>query len=247
MNVAVAVIGHNNPPEPTPFDLSKEAIESLFEEAKNWCDGAPIASQEQADEVQKLVRMIQDAAKEADARRKEEARPFDEGKAEVQARYNPLIQKDRGLADMAIAACKRALAPWLQKIDDENRAKAEAARREAEEKQRAAMEAMQARDGTNLEENAAAEALVKEAKEAEAAARRAANAKASAKGAGRAMTLRDYYTPEVTDATAFARHVWTVHRPDMVEFLNMMAAKLVASGARSGIPGVTIHHERRPV
>lgn len=243
MNV-VARIGHNQPPEPTPFEASKEAIEGLFEEAKGWLDGEPIANQAQADDLQKLMRLIQAAAKEADERRKEEARPFDEGKAEVQARYNPLIQKDKGLTDLAVSACKKALAPWLVKVDEENRRKAEEARKEAEEKQRVAMEAMRQRGG-NLEASVRAEALVKEAKEAEAAARRAGNAKASAKGEGRAVTLRDFYTPEVTDATAFARHVWTAHRSDMLSFLNDMAVRLVAAGSHHGIPGVTVHHERR--
>lgn len=247
MNIAIAKIGHNQAPEPTPFDLSKEAISSLFEEAKNWLDGDPIASQGQADMVQKLLRDIQAAEKEADVRRTTENEPFDAGKAEVQARYAPLIantKTTKGLTVLAVEACKKALAPWLIKIDDENRAKAEALRKEAEEKQRVAMEAMRQRDGIDLEASAKAEALVREAKDAEAAARKADNAKAQAKGEGRAVGLRDYYTPEITDATAFARHVWLTHRPDMESFLAGMAAKLVASGIHT-IPGVTVHHERR--
>lgn len=242
----IATIGHNQPPEPTPFEQSKEAIESLFDEAKGWLDGEPIASQGQADDLQKLMRMIQAAAKEADERRKDEAKPFDDGKAAVQARYNPLIQKDRGLADMAVAACKKALAPWLIKIEEENRAKAEAARKEADEKAEAAREAMRQRDGHNLEATANAEAAVREAREAEAYARRADKAKASAKGGGRAVTLRDVYTPEITDAVLLARHIWTTHRSDMDAFLTGMVVKLVSSGTHV-IPGVVVHHERRPV
>lgn len=248
MNIAIATIGHNQPPEPTPFELSKEAITSLFEEAKNWLDGDPISSQGQADEVQKLLRMIQAAEKEADERRIKENEPFDAGKAEVQTRYAPLIgntKTTKGMTVLAVDACKKALAPWLEKIDAENRAKAEALRKEAEEKQRIAMEAMRQRNG-DLEASAKAEALVQEAKRAETEARRADNAKASAKGEGRAVTLRDYYTPEITDATAFARHVWLTHRSDMETFLAGMAAKLVASGVHT-IPGVTVHHERRAV
>lgn len=245
MNV-VAQIGHNQPPEPTPFEASKEAIETLFDEATGWLDGEPIATQEQADDLQKLMRMIQAAAKEAEENRKAEAKPFDEGKAEVQARYNPLIQKDKGKADLAVATCKKALAPWLLKIEAENKAKAEEARRAADEAAAKAREAMQARDGANLQASADAEQAVKDAREAEAAARRADNAKASAKGAGRAVTMRDYYTPEVTDATLFARHVWTTHRTEMDAFLAGMAAKLVAGGTLV-LPGVTVHHERRPV
>lgn len=247
MNAVTALKGHNNPPEPTPFELSKEAISDLFAEAKNWCDGQPIATQGQADMVQKLLRDIQAAEKEADARRTMENEPFDTGKAEVQARYAPLIantKTTKGLTVLAVDACKKALAPWLIKIDDENRAKAEALRKEAEEKQRVAMEAMRQRDGIDLEASARAEELVRDAKAAETDARRADNAKAQAKGEGRAVGLRDYYTPEITDATAFARHVWLTHRPDMEAFLAGMAAKLVTSGIHT-IPGITVHHERR--
>jgi hypothetical protein len=129
----------------------------LFEEAKNWLDGEPIATQGQADMVQKLLRDIQAAEKEADERRTTENEPFDAGKAEVQARYAPLIantKTTKGLTVLAVDACKKALAPWLIKIDNENRAKAEALRKEAEEKQRIAMEAMRQRDGVDLEASA---------------------------------------------------------------------------------------------
>lgn len=248
MNVAVAMIGHNNPPEPTPFELSQQAITDLYGEAKNWLDGEPIASQEQADEVQKLMRMIQAAEKEADARRTEENKPYDDGKAAVQAKYAPLIantKTTKGMTVRAIELCKDALKPWLVKVDEENRRKAEALRLEAEERQRQALAAMQARQ--TLEDRERAETLVREAKEAETAARQASSAKAAAKGGGRAVTLRDYYTAEVTDYTAFARHAWGAHRSDMQDFLDALAKRIVDAGAHHGIPGVTVHHDRRPV
>lgn len=246
---ALAVVGHNNPPdEMTPFDAVKVKISDLYGEAKNWCDGGPIASQEQADEVQKLLRLIQAAEKEADAARVDENKPFDDGKAEVQARYAPLIantKSAKGMTVLAVEACKKALAPWLVKLDEENQRKAEAMRLEATEKQRVALEAMQSRQ--SLEDSERAEELVKEARDAEADARKAGNAKASAKGEGRAVTMRDYYSPVIDDYTAFARHVWTWHRSDMEDFLNAHAVKLVAAGVRSGIPGLSIARERRPV
>lgn len=244
---AIAKIGHNQPPA-TPFDIVSEKITDLYDEAKNWCDGEEITSQEQADAVQKLMRLIQSAEKEADAARVEENRPFDEGKAAVQAKYAPLIANTKtikGKTILAIEACKKALAPWLRKVEEENRRKAEEARKEAEAKAEAARAAMAQRQ--SLEDRDRAEALVREAKQAEADARRAANAKAGAKGEGRAVTLRDKYTPEVTDFTAYARHVWTAHRSDMEDFLRMHAVKLVAAGIHSRLPGVTVHHERVPV
>lgn len=245
---ALAVVGHNNPPELTPFDAVKEKIEDLYGEAKNWLDGEPIANQEQADQVQKLMRLIQAAEKEADAARVEENKPFDDGKAAVQAKYAPLIadtKTTKGLTVLAIAACKKALAPWLLKVDEENRRREEELRKEAEAKRLAAMEAAQQRG--SLEGSEQFERAVNDARHAEDDARRAAKVKASAKGEGRAVTLRDRYTPQVTDYAEFARHVWSAHRSDLFAFLDVQAAKIVASGTRHGIPGVTVKHERVPV
>lgn len=244
MTAALATIGHNR----SAFELSQEAIEDLYSEAKLWLDGEPITSQEHADDVQRLMRLIQAAEKEADERRKEEARPHDEAKAEIQARYNALIGNTKtvkGMTVLAIEACKKALTPWLRLVEEENQRKAEAARAEAAEKERVAREAMQSRQ--TLEDAERAEALVREAKQAEADARKAGNAKAAAKGEGRAVTMRDYYAPEITDYVAFARFVWGERQDDMRDFLCVQAAQIVSGGRHSGIPGVKVHHERRPV
>lgn len=245
---ALAVVGHNNPPEPTPFEAIKIKINDLYGEAKNWCDGDPIDSQEQANEVQRLLRLIQDAEKTADACRVDENKPFDDGKSEVQARYAPLIantKSTKGLTVLAIEACKKALTPWLLKVDEENRRIAEDARRDAEARRIAALEAAQHRD--SLEGAEAFEQAVQEARRAEDDARRTANVRASAKGEGRAVSLRDFYRPEITSYAEFARHVWSAHQSDLFAFLDMQAAKIVAAGVHHGIPGVTIHHEKRPV
>lgn len=244
MTAALATIGHNR----SPFELSQEAIEDLYAEAKLWLDGEPITSQEHADDVQRLMRLIQAADKEADERRKEEAKPHDDAKAEIQTRYNALIGNTKtvkGKTVLAIEACKKALTPWLRMVEEENQRKAEAARAEAAEKHRLAMEAMQARN--TLEDAERAEALAKEAKQADADARKAGNAKAAAKGEGRAVTMRDYYAPEITDHTAFARFIWTERQDEMRAFLASQATQLVAAGRHNGLPGVTVHHERRPV
>ncbi len=190
------------------------------------------------------MRLIQDAEKEADAARKREAQPFDEGKAEVQARYNPLIQTGKGKTTLAIQACKTALAPWLKHVDDENRRKAEEARKVAEDAQRVALAAFRERDAANLEQTEAAEALLAEAKHAEAAATKAEKAKAQAKGIGRAASLRTYYTAEIIDARAFASFVWTEHRDEMRAFLDTLAKRLVDAGKHE-LPGVTVHEDRR--
>jgi hypothetical protein len=244
MNAPPAPIGHNNPPM-TPYEASKERIESLYAEAKNWCDGEPIASQQQADELQKLLRLIQEAEKEADERRKIEAKPFDDGKAEVQARYNPLIQKDRGMTSMAVQACKAALAPWLRKLEEEQRKVAEEARRVAEEARRAAEEAQRQRQAEqSLEAREAFEEVVAGAAIAEANAKQAEKARPVAKGIGRAASLRTYYVPEVTDYREFARFVWANHMDDLKPMLDELAKRYVDQGRRT-LPGVTVHEDKR--
>lgn len=240
-------IGHNGAPEPTPFEVVQSQINDLYGEATHWLDGNPIKSQDEADAIQTLMRLIQAAEKKADETRKDEAKPHDEAKAEIQDRYNQLIGKTKsvtGLTVRAIDACKKVLAPWLKKLDDENKAKVEAARMEAEAKQRAAMEAMQQRDGTDLAASERAETLVQEAKQADRDARRAENTKASAKGEGRAASLRTSYRAEITDMKAFARYAWTNRQAEMQEFLESLAQKIVNTG-RIQIDGVVVHEDRK--
>lgn len=240
-----AVIGGNNPP--SEYETVKEKIDGLYDEAKLWLDGAEITSQAQADEIQKLMRLIQAAEKEADEARKNEAKPHDDAKAEIQERFNLLIGKTKsvtGKTVKAVEACKKALAPWLQKIEEKRLEREALARKEADEKNRIAMEAMQQRTGDNLEQNEQAEQLVKDAKEAEAQARRIGNEKASAKGFGRAASLRTSYVSQVTDYTAFARYVWAHHKVELCDLLDDLARQIVARGNHN-IDGVTVKEERK--
>src|ERR1035438_2770785 len=77
--------------QPDPFEAHKLNIEGLYMEAKNWLDGEPIANEAQAEKVQTLLRMIQEAEKAADDSRVIEKKPLDEAIAAIQDRYNPLI------------------------------------------------------------------------------------------------------------------------------------------------------------
>ena len=248
MSAVLASIGHNNPPEQTPFDLSKAAIEDLVMEAGNWLDGSGVQSEADAEAVSKLIDMLRKEIKTADERRVAENKPFDDGKAEVQARYAPLIadtKSVKGAAVLAIETAKAALAPWLRKKDDEQRAAAAEARRKADEEAASAVEAIRAaRQGDpDLEARIAAEALLEKAKQTEADARRAEGAKAHAKGGTRAIGLRTVWKGEVTDANAFARWVWTNRNAELLTFLADLARREVAGGARS-LAGVTITEEK---
>ncbi|WP_201829651.1 hypothetical protein [Microvirga zambiensis] len=236
---ALAVIGHNNPPEPTPFERAEAQIIMLFDEAKNWLDGEGIATQAQADDVSKLLDMIRKAKKAADEARVEEKRPHDEAAKEVQEKYKPLLTR----CDLAADAAKKALAPFLEKLEAEKRAKAEAARREAEGKARAAQEAIRAAQATDLAAREAAEALIQDAKKAEAVAKRAENDKAHGKGGSRAVTLRTTYRPVLKDAREAARYYWKTRQSELEAFLLTLAEKDVRAGQQD-IPGFDIIVEK---
>lgn len=236
-------MGGNNPPAPTPYEVAREGIETLYGEAAQWLDGETVDRPELADGLAKLQRSIQAARKAADAARKTEAEPFDAGKAEVQARYKPLLDK----ADRVIDACKRALAPWLVKLEVEKLAAAQEAQRKADEATRAARTAIQSTSPDNLAAREAAEQLVTAAKTAEHEAALAAHDTAKINGGvGRAVSLRTTYKPVLVDAVAAARYYWDVNQPAMTDFLVMLAEKDVRAGKRS-IPGFEIHIEKTPV
>ena len=141
---STAKMGHNNPP-PSPFEAAAEKIETLHVEAKNWLDGEAIENQAQADEVSKLLDMARNAKKEADAARKEEAKPFDDGKKEVQARYKPLLDRADAIADL----CKKVIAPFIAKVEAEKREAERSAPEKAEAARTAAAEAYAAAQPTD--------------------------------------------------------------------------------------------------
>lgn len=239
---AITMLGHNNPPEPTPFEAAAERIDTLFMEAKHWLDGNEAGSQAEADAIGKLMDMVRAAKKDADAKRAEEKRPHDEAAKAVQEKYRPLLTR----ADLMVEGCKAAITPWLMKIEAEKRAREDAARKEAEAKALAAQEAVRAAQAADLEAREKAEALLRDAKKAEAAATKATNDKAHAKGGARAVTLRTSYDAEVTDMQAFARWAWGHRQADLAEFLDGLAKRVVAAGVRD-IPGVTVHEIKTAV
>lgn len=242
-------IGANNPPDDTPFEAIKVHIDDLYAEAKGWLDGEPITTQGQADAVSNLLNMIREAEKAADAERVKENEPFDTGKAEVQARYAPLIANTKavkGKTVLASEACKAALQPWLTKLDAEKRAAAEAARLEAERLANEAAEAARAAGG-NLEAREQAEELISEAQRAEKAATAAAKDTAKASGGfGRAASLRSSYRADMTDPVAAARHYWEVRREECETFFLGLARADVLAGKRE-IPGFDVIEERTVV
>jgi hypothetical protein len=245
-----AAPGGNNPPAPTPYEAVKTHCDDLYEEAKHWLDGSVVETQEQADAVGRLLGMLREATHAADEARKAEAEPHDTAKAEIQARYNKLIGTTKAVTGTMIRAqdaCKAALAPFLRKKEEEQRAAAEAARREAEERARIAAEAARAADAANLAEVEQAESLVKTAGQALKGAKKAESARANAGGGEtRAVGLRSVWTPALVDAGAALTH-YAERRPDELKTLLLkLAQDDVRAGARS-IPGFAITETKVPV
>lgn len=213
----VAQIGHNR----SPFDLAVDAVDLIETEAKNWLDGDAIENQDQCDAVSKLVSEARTAKKQVDEARKAEAKPFDDGKAEVQARYKPLLTKLDDVADLG----KKLMAPFLAKIEREKREAEAKARAEAERKQQEAEEAFRRANATDLDARQEAERLAEEAKQADIAARVAARDKAKGAGGARAMTTRTTIKPDVTDYTAAMRWIYLNDKPALEAFVDDYATK----------------------
>lgn len=241
-----AVIGGNSPPKPTPFEAVKVNIDDLFDEAKNWLDGGVIASQAEADGVQRIMREMQEAEAAADAQRVRENEPFDSGKRAVQERYAPLIGNTKavkGKTVLVVEGCRSALGKWLAKVRAEQEAEAAKRRAEADRKAAEAAEAIRAaREHDDLAAVQEAEEAATEATQAATVAKRAENAKAHATGYGRAATLVNRWRPELTDAREALKHYMAQRPDDLKAFLLGLAKADVLEGKRS-IPGFTVINE----
>jgi hypothetical protein len=238
-----AVIGSNAPP-PSPYDIAKKAVEDAYDETILWLDGKPIDSQETADGVGNLLAVIRKAETLADDTRKAEAKVFDDGKAEVQAKYAPLIgntTKIKGKTVLAAEACKAALRPWL--AAEQKRLDAEAAAKRAEaDRQRIEAESALRASAADLAAREAAETLLHDARKAETAANVAGRATAIAGGTfGRSAALRTVWRATITDDAAAAKSCWLddAGREEMKVFLLDWANRRVRQGVRS-IPGFHI-------
>lgn len=242
-------IGDNHPPEPTPFELAEKAVNDVYSEVSLWLDGHPIENQETADGVANLLALVRKAEAQTEEARKAEAKPFDDGKAEVQARYAPLIGNTKaikGKTVLAAEALKAALAPWLDAERKRLDAEAAAKRAEADRLRQEAAEALRATDPAHIIEREAAEALLASARKAEVEANAAARETPTAGGAlGRAAGLRTTWRATISDPVDAARSCWgdEAGREAMLAFLTDWANARVRAGVRS-IPGFLIQEDR---
>lgn len=240
-----AVLGANNPPD--PFAAIDAHVADLMTEAANWADGSAIENDTQADAVARLIEDFRAAGKAADDARKEEAKPFDEAKAAVQAKYAPLLAETKALTGAiprALAALKATLTPWLQAREAERREAVRSAQQMAERAAHEAAEAMRATSMADMAGREEAETLVKAADDAAAEARRIDAARSHAQGEGRAIGLRTTYRAVMIDRKAALTHYAATRPDDLVAALQRLADIDVREGRRT-IPGFDVISEAK--
>lgn len=240
---SVAAIGHNQPPEPTPYEAMKIHIEDLFDEAKNFLDGEPITTREMADAIDRLKAMALEAEQEGELKRKAEAKPFDDGKKAVQERWNPLVHKDTGKCRTIIATCNKALAPFLKAKQDAINAEAARQQKIADDLAAEALAKHQAATADNLAASDEAEQAMKVAAQAQRLADQTSNTRAQAKGGRRATSLRDVWTPELTDAMEALKH-YRADRPEVLKAWLIEQAEGDIFAGKRAIPGFNIKHDQ---
>lgn len=239
-------IGDNGPPETTPLETHTINITDLYSEAANFLDGAKIKTQEEADDVTRIKDAASKASKAADAQRKVEAKPFDDGKKKVQADWTPIIAK----ADKVETAAKATLTDWLNREAAKAKAEAEVRRQEAQAlADKALAESRAAASYGDINALEAAEDALKEAKDANREATRAENFRPAAKveGMARAMKLRTVWECELATSvegetsapTLLARWAFQRDRQRCIDFFMALARDYIRAGVRS-IPGVNI-------
>lgn len=225
-------IGHNQPPIDT-IDDALTVIADLYAEAKNFADGEPINDAAMHDTVTALYDAIHEAGKAADALRVEAKKPLDLQITAIQDRFNPFIQPKKGYVDRAKASLGELLAAWRKRVDDEKKAVAEAARKEAERLADIARQALATSQG-NLAAREDAELLVKEA----AAVSRFA--KAATKGP---TGLRSVWRAELVDESAALE--WCFARdPDAFHALVQSQADAVVRAGMRMVPGFRVWEDK---
>lgn len=215
----------NSPPE-IAFSM---AIDDLYEEAKNFIDGSPIATEGQAEAIATIFDQLKALRRDGDAQRKAEKKPHDDAGKAVQAKWVPILDK----ADIAIKAIEKPLSAYRAAVLAEQHRIAEQARIEAEN---ARLAALQAKDDDSLEGLEQLETLRSIADAAEKQARRAAP-----KGP---TGLRTYWEGEVTNysqALAWIR----ANEPERLKMaIDAMVKEAVNSGVRR-MDGVVITERKK--
>lgn len=138
---AVALIGHNNPPEPTPIERAQDAMGEL---AAFLNETPVIADGPQLVEAKRLVEHARGAMAELEAERDQMVRPLNEQVAGINAKYKAIHNTDGkkpGTFDKVLLELKARLTAYAREEEARRELAAEQARLAAEAAEAAAREA----------------------------------------------------------------------------------------------------------
>lgn len=230
--LAIVTKSHNQ----DPTEAALQAIQDLFDEAKNFADGEPISSEKMHDTITDLKTQLHEAGKVAEALRVAAKKPHDDAIAVIQSRWNPFVQKDKGKVDIGKKALDDLLGAW--RIAKQRKAEEEARRiaKEAEDAKAAAAAAMQASSG-NLAAREQAEELLADAKRLEKTAGRAT--KAATTGTG----LVTRWSAELVDEEAAMEWVWGRAKSELLAVAQANADEVVRGGVRQ-VPGFKVEERK---
>lgn len=229
---------HNAPAndnEQSAFDLLKQELEDLYDEAKNFCDGEPIDSEAMASVITELHDRIHECGKRAEELRVAEKKPLDDQIAAIQNKFHPLIgntKAGKGKVVLGKEACQALLTPWRTAIAKKKAEEAARVAAEAEAARVAATEAIRQSSG-NLAAREEAEELLADAKALERQAGRAN--KAATVGTG----LRTVWRAELVDENAALDWFWGEQPDAFRELIQKLADEAVRSGVRK-VPGFRV-------
>lgn len=219
-------IGHNAPPPDAAMTIH---VDDLFALLSDTLAGGEVSNDDQEAAIDAILNDFRDAVKLSEKHRKDEKEPHLEAGRQVDAKWKPIATK----AERGATACKDAMTPYRVA---KQRAKDEAARKareEAEARQRAAQEALQASD--DLEARFAAEQQLEQA----------AKLAAVANKIDRAPTgLRTSWAHRIVNRKALLLHVVERYPEDLADMLNEFVRQKVAGGLRE-CPGVEIIEQKR--
>lgn len=196
-------------PNARPFDLAKQEIDDLFDEAKVWLETDKIESDAEAAEVEKLLALMRDALNRSEEARKDEVRPIDAQRKEVQERYRPLSTR----AEIVVNGARKLLTGWRDLLAKKQAEAAAEVRRAAEEaSQKAQHVAEVAGSSVELQEIIAntedtARRLLKNAERAEAKV-------------GTGLRMRTVYTVEIDDPKLTIAWFWRTYPDELTTWLN---------------------------
>lgn len=222
-----------------PFDVLKQELDDLYDEAKNFCDGEPIGSEEMAAAITELHDRIHECGTRAEALRVAEKKPLDDKVAAIQAKFHPLIgntKAGKGKVVLGKDACQSLLTPWRKKVADDKAAIAAKQAAEAAAAKEAAEAAIRSSSG-NLGAREYAEELLADAKKLERGAKRAD--KAATNGTG----LRSVWNVNIADEEKALEWAYLLAPGEFMALALSLAEEKVRGGVRS-IEGFSIVEDK---